>query len=175
VRAVFLDRDGVINQVVLRNGRPHPPRNLAELRINPDAEAGLPELKRLGFLLLVVSNQPDVARGTQTRAAVEEINAYLGARLPIDEFYVCYHDDADACGCRKPAPGMLLEAARKYGVSLRDSFLIGDRWRDIEAGNRVKCKTILVDYGYGESPGAASADFVAPTLDAAVKWIIANA
>jgi D-glycero-D-manno-heptose 1,7-bisphosphate phosphatase len=174
-RAVFLDRDGVLNEVVLRAGRPHPPGNLAELRILPEAKECLLELKRLGFLLIVVSNQPDVARGTQTRAAVEEINGYLAAQLPIDDTYVCYHDEADRCDCRKPAPGLLLQAARKHDIQITDSFFIGDRWRDVEAGNRANCTTLLIDNGYAEPSGAADASFVARSLKSAVEWIVATA
>src|ERR1700693_4901416 len=94
-RAVFLDRDGVLNEVVLRDGRPHPPASLAEFRIMSGAKESLADLKRLGFLLIVVTNQPDVARGTQTVAVVEEMHAFLASSLPIDDTYVCYHDDMD--------------------------------------------------------------------------------
>src|SRR4051812_20392897 len=115
-RAVFLDRDGVVNSVILRQGKPHPPDTLEQLAILPDAQAALRDLKRLGFLLLVVTNQPDVARGAQQRSVVEEMHAALQAALPIDDFFVCYHDDADACSCRKPKPGLLLQGVEKYAL-----------------------------------------------------------
>jgi len=147
---VFLDRDGVINHALVRDGKPHPPQTLREVELVPDA---LPALRRLhdeGFLLIVVTNQPDVARGTQERSTVEAINAHLAAELPIDEFVVCYHDDNAACGCRKPKPGGILATATRLGIDLGSSFLIGDRWRDIEAGQRAGCSNYFIDYGYAE-------------------------
>ena len=147
-RAVFLDRDGVINKASVRDGRPYPPKTLGELEIIPGAAAALGRLKRLGFRLIVVTNQPDVARQTQTRDGVEEIHRRIAAEIPIDEFLVCYHDDADGCGCRKPHPGLILAAAEKYGLDLDGCFLIGDRWRDVDAGHAAGCTTILIDYGY---------------------------
>ena len=136
-RAVFLDRDGVLNRPVVRDGKPYPPASVEELEISPDAPAALAALKQAGFRLYVVTNQPDVARGSATRAAVERIHAALAEALPLDGFYVCYHDDSDRCECRKPKPGLLLAAAAEHGISLRASYLIGDRWRDIEAGQRA--------------------------------------
>jgi D-glycero-D-manno-heptose 1,7-bisphosphate phosphatase len=175
-RAVFLDRDGVLNQVERRNGRPHPPASLTDVHLIPQVEECLEELKRLQFLLIVVTNQPDVARGSQSKSVVEEIHEFLLSRLPIDDIYVCYHDDADRCACRKPAPGLLLEAARKHDIQLNDSFLIGDRWRDIEAGTSAQCKTVLIDYGYPEDrPQNAAATFIAHSLRTAVDWILSHA
>ncbi|MEO7145005.1 MAG: HAD-IIIA family hydrolase, partial [Bryobacteraceae bacterium] len=113
-KAVFLDRDGVLNRAVLRDGKPYPPASVDELEILPDAAEALGRLKQAGFLLLVVTNQPDVARGAQTRAAVEAMHAALARALPIDGFFVCYHDDADGCDCRKPRPGLLLQAAAAH-------------------------------------------------------------
>ena len=149
-RAVFLDRDGVINYAVVRDGKPYPPSNLAELRITPGTESALKELKGRGFKLIVVTNQPDVARGLQTQAAVETINQALSSSLPLDDIFVCYHSDDDHCDCRKPKPGMLLDAAKKHNIDLARSYLVGDRWRDIDAGHNAGCKTILVDSGYNE-------------------------
>lgn len=150
-RAVFLDRDGVLNRAVLRGGRPHPPAGLHELEVLPDAPAALERLKAAGFRLVVVSNQPDVARGAQSRAGVEALNAALRARLPVDDFRVCYHDDPDGCECRKPAPGLLLGAARDLGLDLPASFMVGDRWRDVEAGQRAGCLSLFIDRGYAEA------------------------
>jgi len=149
-RAVFLDRDGVINRALVRSGKPYPPANLFELEMLPRVSEALKKLKSAGFELIVVSNQPDVARGTTSRAEVEAINACLGRILPIDEFRICYHDGGDGCLCRKPAPGMLLDASRERGLDLAESFMVGDRWRDIEAGRRAGCKTFFLDYGYDE-------------------------
>lgn len=149
-RAVFLDRDGVINRAIIRNGKPFPPEDLTELEILSGVEDALTSLHRAGYLLIVVTNQPDVARGATTQAAVEKINLFLESLLPLDEIRTCYHDSEDLCGCRKPQPGSLLSAARAHGIDLAKSFMVGDRWRDIEAGQRAGCRTCFIDYGYDE-------------------------
>lgn len=149
-RAVFLDRDGVLNRAVVRDGRPYPPAIVAEVEILPGVVEALQRLKVAGFVLIVVSNQPDVARGTTPQETVEAINAFLANRLPVDRFIMCYHDSADNCDCRKPRPGMLFEGAKEFDVDLSLSYMVGDLWRDVEAGIAAGCKTIFVDYGYDE-------------------------
>jgi transaldolase len=149
-RAVFLDRDGVLNRAVVREGKPYPPASLDEVEILPGVVEGLRGLKEAGFVLIVVSNQPDVARGTTPQGTVEAINAHLAKRLPIDRFIMCYHDSGDACDCRKPRPGMLFTGAREFDVDLTASFMVGDRWRDVAAGIGAGCKTIFIDYDYDE-------------------------
>jgi D-glycero-D-manno-heptose 1,7-bisphosphate phosphatase len=149
-RAVFLDRDGVINKAIIYSGLPHPPASIADLEILPRVPEALERLKGAGFLLIVVTNQPDVARGTTSQAEVEAINASLARALQIDEFRTCYHDSRDGCDCRKPNPGMLVAAARERSLDMRESYMVGDRWRDVEAGKRAGCKTIFIDYGYEE-------------------------
>ena len=149
-RAVFLDRDGVINRAVLRDGKPFPPANLAALEILPGVANAMQSLHEAGWLLIVVTNQPDVARGITSLEDVEAINAHLRECLPIDEFRTCYHDSCDDCNCRKPLPGALLAAADSHGIDLFSSYMVGDRWRDIEAGERANCMTIFLDYGYDE-------------------------
>jgi D-glycero-D-manno-heptose 1,7-bisphosphate phosphatase len=171
-RAVFLDRDGVINRALVRDGRPYPPSTLAELEILPDVPAALASLKRAGFRLIVVTNQPDVARGTQRREIVDAMHTHLAAVLPLDEFRVCDHD-GDACGCRKPKPGMLIDAAREHGIALERSYLVGDRWRDIEAGRRAGCSTIFIDRGYDERRPDRS-DAIVASLEEAADWILAR-
>jgi D-glycero-D-manno-heptose 1,7-bisphosphate phosphatase len=131
-------------------------------------------LRSAGFHLIVVSNQPDVARGTQTRACVEQINARLQDQLPLDEFRICYHDDADNCDCRKPRPGLLLQAARELHIDLAASFMVGDRWRDIEAGHLAGCKTLFVDHGYDE-PQPKHPDARVKSLAEATDWILLQA
>jgi D-glycero-D-manno-heptose 1,7-bisphosphate phosphatase len=165
--AVFLDRDGVINKSIVRSGKPYPPASVAELEILPGVPEALERLKAAGFLVIVVSNQPDVARGTAARADVEAINASLGRALPIDEFRMCYHDSSDGCDCRKPNPGMLLAAARERSLDLAGSYMVGDRWRDVEAGQRAGCKTFFVDYGYDEKQPEAYDYRVESLLEAA--------
>lgn len=149
-RAVFLDRDGVINRAVVRDGKPYPPENLSEMEILPGVPEALSLLHKAGFMLIVVTNQPDVARGTTAKAVVEEINDYLAGCLPLDEFRTCYHDSGDGCDCRKPLPGALLAAAKQHDIDLPQSYMIGDRWRDTEAGQCAGCQTIFIDYGYAE-------------------------
>ena len=171
-RAVFLDRDGVINEAVVREGKPYPPSSLAELKITAGTESALKALKEHGFKLIVVTNQPDVARGLQTKAAVETINQALAASLPLDDIFVCYHSDEDRCDCRKPKPGMLLEAAKKHNIDLGRSYLVGDRWRDIDAGHNAGCKTILVDSGYNERIPQQPPEARVGSLREAADWIL---
>lgn len=149
-RAVFLDRDGVINRATVRDGKPYPPANLAALEILPGVADAMQLLHEAGWMLIVVTNQPDVARGTTSRADVDAINLYLQQCLPIYEFRTCYHDSGEGCNCRKPLPGALLAAADAHGIDLASSYMVGDRWRDTEAGERAGCKTIFLDYGYDE-------------------------
>jgi D-glycero-D-manno-heptose 1,7-bisphosphate phosphatase len=170
-RAVFLDRDGVINRAVVRDGRPRPPSSLSQLEILPDVPNALVRLRSTGYRLIVVTNQPDVARGAQTREAVDAMHNFLKAQLPIDEVRACYHDDADHCLCRKPLPGMLLEAARAWELDLSRSFMVGDRWRDIEAGRCAGCATIFIDYHYAEEERSIPHHRVS-TLGEAAQWIL---
>jgi D-glycero-D-manno-heptose 1,7-bisphosphate phosphatase len=168
-RAIFLDRDGVLNCALVRDNLPYPPTNLAEVEILPGVLEALLMLKDAGFILITVSNQPDVARGTLARDVVEAINAYLGERLPIDRFIMCYHDSADGCICRKPNPGMLNAGALEFNIDLSKSYMVGDRWRDVEAGNNAGCKTIFIDYGYAERQPESYNFVVASLLKAAQK------
>jgi D-glycero-D-manno-heptose 1,7-bisphosphate phosphatase len=150
-RAVFLDRDGVINRATVRNGKPYPPARPSELEILPGVSEALCRLQAADFRLIVVTNQPDVARGTQSRETVETMHEMLRkAGLPITAFYVCYHDSPANCDCRKPKPGMLLSAALEHLLDLKGSYMVGDRWRDIEAGQRAGCRAFFVDYAYDE-------------------------
>lgn len=170
-RGVFLDRDGVLNRAIVRHGRPYPPASRNELEITPDASHDLAELKKLGFVLVVVTNQPDVGRGLQSRAAVEQIHQALENALPVDAILACYHRDEEGCGCRKPKPGMLLQAASEYTIDLANSYLVGDRWRDIDAGHQAGCTTILIDFGYTERKPAIEPEARVGSLGEAVAWI----
>ena len=172
-RAIFLDRDGVINRAMVRAGKPYPPADLSQLEILPGVPEALHSLRAAGYLLIVVTNQPDVARGTTRRETVVELNAALATTLPIDEFRTCYHDGPDGCDCRKPRPGALLAAAELHGIDLTVSYMVGDRWRDIEAGQRAGCQTIFVDYGYDEKqPDAIS--YKVASLSEAAEVILRN-
>ena len=149
-RAVFLDRDGVINRAIVRDRRPFSPANMMEfLWVEPIKEVTI-ELRSLGYLLFCVTNQPDVGRGLQRREIVESFHTAILAELPIEKIFVCYHDDADRCSCRKPRPGMILDAQNEYSLDLNSSWLVGDRWKDIDAGAAVGCNTVFLEYGYDE-------------------------
>jgi D-glycero-D-manno-heptose 1,7-bisphosphate phosphatase len=149
-RAVFLDRDGVLNKPIVRDGKPYPPRSLEEVSIPPGTKEALERLRAAGFLNVVVTNQPDVGAGKQPRQVVDAINEHLRATLPIDGIKVCYHIEADDCSCRKPKPGMLVEAARELGIDLGRSSLVGDRWRDVAAAQEAGCRAYFIDYAYSE-------------------------
>jgi D-glycero-D-manno-heptose 1,7-bisphosphate phosphatase len=171
-RAVFLDRDGVLNRVFLQaDGKTHPPASPQDLEVLPGVLDFCQSLRRAGFLLIVVTNQPDVARGTQRLEVVEAINMELQRQLPLDDIRVCYHDEADNCPCRKPKPGMLLEAGLDWGLDFRTSFMVGDRWTDVEAGRRAGCKTVLVHTAISEER-RCQPDFQAASLREAERWIL---
>ena len=173
--AVFFDRDGVLNRAVVRDGRPFPPASVELLEIVPDAEAALGRLHRAGYVLVCVTNQPDVARGRQRIEEVQAINAAIRRRLPLDDLRVCYHDNLDQCDCRKPAPGMLVASARDHDLDLSASVMVGDRWSDIEAGRRAGCRTILVGVGYGEeNRWAVEPDARVTSLAEAAAWILSH-
>jgi D-glycero-D-manno-heptose 1,7-bisphosphate phosphatase len=173
-RAAFLDRDGVLNRALIRDGRPYSPSGLHEIEIPSGVPEACEQLRRHGLLLVMVTNQPEVARGRVIRQSVEEINDFLRSQIRIDDVRVCYHDDPDGCDCRKPKPGMLLAAARDLHIDLARSFVVGDRWRDIEAGRRAGCKTVLIDHRYAE-PRPTGMDFVTHSLPSAVDWILKSA
>jgi D-glycero-D-manno-heptose 1,7-bisphosphate phosphatase len=152
-RAVFLDRDGVINRAMVLDGRPYPPRRVEDFLLMPDAVESCAKLKEAGFLLIVVTNQPDVGRKNLEQSAVEAMHAEMCRLLPIDRVEVCYaagQAHGESSDFRKPAPGMVLRAAHALGVDLAASWLIGDRWRDIDCGHSANCRTIFVDCGYRE-------------------------
>jgi D-glycero-D-manno-heptose 1,7-bisphosphate phosphatase len=148
--AVFLDRDGVLNEAVLRDGRPHPPDTPDEVVLRPGVATACARLRAAGFALVMVTNQPDIARGTTTRAGVDRINDHLVAELGLDAACVCPHDDADGCGCRKPAPGLILDAADRLDLDLGASLMVGDRWRDVAAGAAAGVSTVWVRSTYRE-------------------------
>jgi D-glycero-D-manno-heptose 1,7-bisphosphate phosphatase len=167
-RAVFLDRDGVINRAFVRGGRPYPPDALEQLELLPGVVEAIASLRAAGFLVVVATNQPDVAAGRQRRAVVEAMHQRIQSLAPVDAIKVCYHGEGDGCRCRKPRPGMLLEAAQEFSVDLARSFMVGDRWRDVGAGRAAGCHTILVGDGYGETfpdPPDASAGSLREAAD----------
>lgn len=171
-RAIFLDRDGVLNEAVVREGKPYPPATAAEVRLVDGAAEGLARLSEMGFLLLVATNQPDVARGTQTMEELAAINQVLQDALPLDAVLMCPHDSVDGCECRKPKPGLLLTGGIEFGLALEACYMIGDRWRDMDAAAAAGVAGVWIDYGYDErGPSAAPAARV-KNLREAVEWIV---
>lgn len=170
--AVFLDRDGVLNEPVVIDGRPHPPASADDVIVRPDTIEACERLHNAGLLLVVVTNQPDIARGQQTWEGVDAINSELRRRLPLDDVRVCPHDDKDHCSCRKPAPGLLVDGANAWNIDLGRSVMVGDRWRDVEAGRRAGCAVVLIRRGYAEGPPLANADLIVTALNEAVPWIL---
>ena len=171
--AVFLDRDGVLNAAVVMGGLPHPPRTASEVVAMPDAPDACRSLRLAGFMLVVVTNQPDLARGTTNMVDVEAINRSVRRIVTVDDLRMCPHDDADDCQCRKPRPGLLLDAAADHGIDLPQSWMIGDRWRDVDAGRAAGCRTIFIDRGYAEPPPDTPTR-VARSLADAACFIIAQ-
>ncbi len=169
--AIFLDRDGVLNPLLERDGELRSPRDRTEFELVPNARGPVKRLRDAGFLVFVVTNQPDLARGKLPRAELVAMNAEVRARLPIDDLRVCPHDDADACDCRKPRPGMLHVLARRWDVELAESYLIGDSWKDVEAGRAAGCQTILLRRVYNAD---VAADHVVGSLAEAVDLILAR-
>lgn len=173
VPAVFLDRDGVINRALEHGGGPLPPASLAEFEILPEVPAACAKLKAAGFLLVVATNQPDVGRGTLKREVVMQMNANMTAQLPIDRVEVCFHPGKGLsdCDCRKPKPGMLLRAAGELRIDIAKSWMVGDRWRDVDCGHAAGCKTIFIDRGYSEEL-KQKPDFSARNLGEAADIIL---
>ncbi len=174
-RAVFLDRDGVLNRPTVRDGKPYPPTCAEELVLLPRVKEACARLRDAGYLLVVVTNQPDVGRGTLTKEIVEGMHARLRALLPLADVRVCYHaggGHGQPCKCRKPQPGLVLAAAADLNIDLKESYLVGDRWRDVECGKRAGVRTVFLDWGYDEFL-AQKPDFRAADLLHAVDSIIA--
>jgi D-glycero-D-manno-heptose 1,7-bisphosphate phosphatase len=169
--AVFLDRDGVLNRVFVRGAVTHPPSGVEDFELLPGAADAVRRLAASEFALVVVTNQPDVARGTQTREGVEAIHRRLRAELPMLEVLACFHDTSDDCACRKPKPGMLLEAAERWRLDLQRSFLVGDRWSDVRAGQAAGCRSLLVETPYSGRT-RCQPDHCVRDLSEAAEWIL---
>lgn len=177
-RAVFLDRDGVLNRPVVRNGQSHPPSRVEDFELYDDVADGCARLKAADFLLVVITNQPDVGRGTQSREAVEAMHAKMQSALPpLDRIEICYHAGeryGEPCDCRKPRPGMILRAAAELKIDLRASYVIGDRWRDIDCARVAGCRAIFIERGYNESLREPP-DFTVANFNDAVSALLRDA
>jgi len=173
-RAVFLDRDGVINANLERDGRQVAPTTLEDFRFLPGVEQAVARLKAAGLVVIVVTNQPDLATGLTSRATVEAMHDLVRTRLTVDDIKMCTHVDADRCECRKPKPGMILQAAKERNIDLARSYVVGDRWRDVEAGRVAGCSTILVDHGCAQERPCVP-DVTVRSLTDAVSYILSKA
>jgi D-glycero-D-manno-heptose 1,7-bisphosphate phosphatase len=172
-RAVFLDRDGVLNANIERDGRPVAPWRLEDYEILSGVGEAVGELKRAGYITVVVTNQPDIATGRCSRATLDAMHEMLRRHVEIDDIRVCPHVDTDACACRKPKPGMLLDAAADHGIALDQSWLVGDRWRDVAAGHAAGCRSILVGDWDGDAPAGMQPAYArATSLPDAVMVIL---
>lgn len=169
-RAVFLDRDGVVNRAVVRDGKPYPPASLEEFELLPGVECAIRALRQAGYLIIVVTNQPDVATGVQRREVVDAMHKVLTDAGLCDDIRVCYHTDDHQCDCRKPKPGMLMQAACEWQIDLAQSFMVGDRWRDVVAGKAAGCFTFFIDYQYREQTD--NPDAVVASLEEASRLIL---
>ena len=174
-RAVFLDRDGVLNLPVVRDGQPHSPVSVKDFQLYEDVADGCARLKSAGFLLVVMTNQPDVGRGTQSHEVVEAMHAKLQSALPwLDRVEICYHAGdhyGEPCDCRKPRPGLILRAAAELKIDLRGSYVIGDRWRDIDCARAAGCRAIFIARGYKESL-RETPDFIVANFRDAVNALL---
>jgi D-glycero-D-manno-heptose 1,7-bisphosphate phosphatase len=172
-KAIFLDSDGVLNLALLEDGKPVAPARLSEFIIPTEVKPALNRLKSSDYLLICVTNKPDVERGRMTQATVDGICSKMRAELPLDDIFICYTEHSD---CYKPKPGLLLEAAQKYHIDLTNSYMIGDRWRDVEAGKSAGCKTVWIDHGYpNDKLPSPAADCTVHSLNDAAEWILSDA
>ena len=169
-KAIFLDRDGVLNKAIVKNRKPYPPSKIEELEILPGVYEAIQLLRHSGFKLIVVTNQPDVGRGVTNIELVDEINNSIIKHLKVDEIICCFHDDSDNCECRKPKTGMILQAVKKWDIDLSVSYLIGDRWRDIQTAINIGLTSILIKYDYDEKQ--IKADFECSNLEDAANFIL---
>ncbi len=170
-RAVFLDRDGVLNRLVRRaDGTLGSPRLAADFVLLPGAGAAVARLRAARLLTVVVTNQPDIARGRLKREELERMHAKLLQQMPLNAVFACPHEDGDGCDCRKPRPGLLLDAAQHFRLDLTTSFLIGDSVKDVAAGRAAGCRTILI--GEEVQRSAVAVDWTAEDLPAATALVL---
>jgi D-glycero-D-manno-heptose 1,7-bisphosphate phosphatase len=169
--AVFLDRDGVVNAAIMRDARPYPPQSMDEVEILPGVVEAVRTFRKAGLATVVVTNQPDIARGAADARCVSAINECIAEQTGIEHFFVCPHDDEDGCECRKPRPGMILNAADVLGLDLTRSVMVGDRWRDIAAGIAAGVSTVFIDRDYDERVPPRPT-LVVSDLPDAVPWIL---
>jgi len=150
-KAIFIDRDGVINRVIMRDGKPSSPWKLEEFEILPDVKECLKAFKKMGFLNIIFTSQPDISRGSLKMEELKKMHKVISETLLVDEIKFCPHDDKDNCSCRKPKPGLILDAVKKWSIDLDKSYVVGDSWKDIGAGKSAGCKTFLLRREYNKN------------------------
>jgi len=149
-RAVFLDRDGVLVRAAPLKSYAHGPVTLEEFFVFPNLTEPVERLRRAGFLTILATNQPAIARGQMNWETLNEMHRRLREVVPLDDIEVCPHTDADRCACRKPKPGMLLAAAERFDIDLAASYFVGDTHRDVEAALAAAVTPILIDWPYNQ-------------------------
>ena len=150
-KAFFFDRDGILNKSILKKNKPYSPRNLRELRLNLELVEFIKKLKKKNFKIIVITNQPDIKSGKLNKYTLKVINLIIKKKFCIDDIFICIHGKNENCHCRKPKPGMIIKASEKWNINLKKSFFVGDRWKDMQAGEIMGCKTIFIDYDYNET------------------------
>ena len=171
-RLLFLDRDGVLVVPEFRAGRSYAPTSLDTFSIYPDARSALDSAISAGFRIVVVTNQPDVGNGRIDRSIVEEMHDQLRKHLPIELIKTCFHRQDEGCECRKPCPGMLLEAASELDLDASQGFMVGDRASDVEAGLRAGCRCVFIDRFYTAERAPSGHCCTVTTLAEAIDWIV---
>jgi D-glycero-D-manno-heptose 1,7-bisphosphate phosphatase len=174
-RAVFLDRDGVVNANVVIGGRPVAPRRLEDFRLLPGAAAAIRRLRRAGFFVCIATNQPDIGNRLVNPSAVAAMHARLRRMVRLDALLMCPHRQDEGCSCRKPKPGLLLAAAKRHRLDLARSYMIGDRNSDVLAGVAAGCYTIFIHRGCSESRRyLLTADYIARSLSEAAHIVLSR-
>lgn len=150
-KAFFFDRDGILNKSILKKNKPYSPRNLRELILNFELVEFIKKLKKKNFKIIVITNQPDIKSGKLSKYTLRIINLIIKKKFYIDDFFICIHGRNENCHCRKPKPGLIIKASKKWNINLKESFFVGDRLKDMRAGEIVGCNTIFIDYDYDET------------------------
>lgn len=151
-KAVFLDRDGVVNRPIIRKRKPYAPRALFQFKIYKDVKLSITKLIENNFLIIIVTNQPDIGNGLMKKKELDLIHKKLRSHIHIDEIYSCTHSQKEKCKCRKPSPFFLLKAKRKYNIDLFKSYFIGDRYTDMLTAKNANCRPVFIDRNYFETP-----------------------
>jgi D-glycero-D-manno-heptose 1,7-bisphosphate phosphatase len=167
--AVIIERDGILNHPRVEKNQPVPPLRFEDFHINEDAIEPIKELKAAGFLVIVTTNQPGLSRGTQSRRELDLMHGMMRRKFPIDDLFICPHDEMDRCPCRKPKPGLIKEAIWKWQLDMDRSFVISDKWQDAQAAHVMGCTSILLQSPWN---GKGHHDFVLPDIPSLAQKIL---